>query len=693
MPTEDNILLKLIIQGQSPEEIARLAASTQGQLNDRIKVYLDHLTELHRQAAQAQTAEEQKKTQQMIDSAEKQVETVQKVMRANEIAANRSSNAWRRTLEDMENIVVVAAGLKAGFEAVVGKAITLGDEIDKLTNVYGSLKGSIDEMRTATAGEVSDYDLIVTKNRAAQMELNLTDKQFGIVARAADNFADSLGTNTKEALDQLIEGLATGRERTLKAVGAIKDADEVYAKFAKSIGTTSDKLSDQGKRVAIVEEALRNLDKKNKESGDVVDDFSHRWEKLVAQTKNLTDALKIHLGEAIMYVIDGLGKIPDLLTLMNARLKDLVGNGNYDKASRDIAMRDQDAANQKALLDHYFDRGGDAGDTYKYQGDTSKLIKKPTQQQVDTARKQQEEFNRQFDKLLRSNKPVGGLGIGNSDYASEDDALFGLAGASIDYRDVETDDKISENIDKHDKALEEHQKSIIESARKHADELAKTLQEVADRNESVKSRTGGLMYALMFGKDGPSKAYEEMDAFGKATVDMAGMVSDAASKMAEAAGQSLAAWVSGAQGVKKSLRDSTNEILVNMSAQAYTRGLMEIAEGIASAAIHDYADAESHFAAAAAFAAVGTAAGLGARAIGHSAPAASASGISSSNSGSGYGGNVSSSRSSGSGGSDSPPLTINLTVLPGGEAEAGRQINKALDAYYSQTGKGVRAAA
>ena len=48
-----------------------------------------------------------------------------------------------------------------------------------------------------------------------QKELELPDKQFGSVAAAADAFADSLATDTKGAMDQLIDGLANGKTKLL----------------------------------------------------------------------------------------------------------------------------------------------------------------------------------------------------------------------------------------------------------------------------------------------------------------------------------------------------------------------------------------------------------------------------------------------------------------------------------------------
>src|SRR5678815_5853355 len=141
MGQEDQILLKLIIQGQNPEEIQRLAASTQGRLNDQIKGYLDHLTQLHKQAAAAQTAEETKRAKAAIDAAEKQIEVIQKVARANEIAANRASGAWHRALEDAENLTTVLRGQVAFWDGVIGKVKSFADEMLRVSQVLNAPGG------------------------------------------------------------------------------------------------------------------------------------------------------------------------------------------------------------------------------------------------------------------------------------------------------------------------------------------------------------------------------------------------------------------------------------------------------------------------------------------------------------------------------------------------------------------------
>jgi hypothetical protein len=47
MANEDDILLKLVLVGQSPAEIRRLAQQTQGRLNAEMSAKLDELSRLH----------------------------------------------------------------------------------------------------------------------------------------------------------------------------------------------------------------------------------------------------------------------------------------------------------------------------------------------------------------------------------------------------------------------------------------------------------------------------------------------------------------------------------------------------------------------------------------------------------------------------------------------------------------------
>jgi len=694
MPGSDDVVLRLIIRGQDPAEIQRLAQETSGRLAQESAAHINRLTQLHRAAAEEQSAAMKKAIDAEIKDSTRLLDAIQKIERQREIVANRATASWDRMLERLENVTVIAQGLIGAFKSQAAAAFALGEDIDRLTNVYGSLSGSIDQMREAARGEVSDFDLISTKNRALEKDLRLTDEQFGLVAAAADHFADAIGVNTKEALDQLVDGLATGRLKTLEHAGVIVDADAAYERYAKSIGTTSDKLSDQGKRIAIIQDALRAMDKKVNESGAAVDDFSHRWEKATAEMRNLGDAIKLRLGEAIVSVWGMLDSLTDKLAktfaLSQEQVDILEGGKHYSDA--DLAKM-QGRFHRGDTVPEDFLRN----DKYKYQGDASGAIdsakvaasRKEAARKAEEQARKQAQFNEQFDQMLRGGKgPLYGTGVNNTDYTSDEDAMIAQAGGDTVSGGAE---EFAKNSEAKAQSYEKLQATVRKEAQDTADKMGVVMESVAKRRESVESRTGGLMYALLFGQDGPDKTYEEMDAFQQATVDMGGMISETMGKMAEAVGQSLANWISDSQLAKKTFRDITNEMMINLSAQAFTKGLFELAEAAASFATYNYDAGVRHLDAAAAYAVVGVAAGVTARAIGHSSPAASKSTsrpTTSSGAGRSFGSPGSSSSDAGNG-----TVTFNLTVFPGGEAEAGRQINIALDSYNAQTGRGVRAAA
>src|SRR6185312_15768201 len=416
VPGNDDIVLKLIIKGQDPAEIQRLAQETSGRLAQESAAHIGRLTQLHKAAAEEQSAAMKKAIDAEIKDSTRLLDAIQKIERQREIVANRATASWDRMLERLENVTVIAQGLIGAFKSQASAAFALGESIDRITNVYGSLQGSIEQMREAARGEVSDFDLISTKNRALEKDLKLTDEQFGLVAAAADHFADAIGVNTKEALDQIV------------------DADAAYERYARSIGTTSDKLSDQGKRIAIIQDALRAMDKKLGESGAQVDDFSHRWEKTTASMSNFADALKMRLGEAIVSVWGMLDSLTDKMakafTLSQTQVDILESGKHYS---------DADLAKMQGRF-----HGGDSvpedflqSDKYKYRGDAGGSIdeakvaasRKEAARKAEEQARKQAQFNEQFDQMLRGGKgPLYGTGVNNTDYTSDEDALIAQAG-------------------------------------------------------------------------------------------------------------------------------------------------------------------------------------------------------------------------------------------------------------------------
>jgi hypothetical protein len=670
MATEDQILLKLIIKGMDPAEIMALAQSTQGDLNLRIAQYLDKLVNLHRAANEATTKLAKQSAQDQIKEVEKQIDVINKVARAQELAANRANASFRGMMEHLENLTIVATGAWNAISGGVGRLKELGDSVDRVTNIYSSLRGSIDEMREASAGEIADIDLITTKNRAFEKDLHLTDQQFGMVAAAADKFADALGVNTKEALDKLIDGLATGKMKMLEHAGIVVDADQAYKDYARSIGTTADKLSDTGKHTAIAEAALKSMDKKLAESGGVANDFSHQWEKTMSTLSNQWDQFLLHLGQGVITFEKSLTiALPNTLKIAIAKFKDTIAGFTGGDTTHEAFARVQ-FGKELEEFDKPNTRQQEAAKARLAAGDDAyKIADREKDRAIATVKPKRDTGYYPFGK---------GATSGHGQAENKADAeRFGYDKTPEEFQaDFEKKNMTGDNAD-----------YIDEGAMDRAVESFKTHQAAIE--EVVKAAGGPAFARILFGENGPQETLDQMDEFERASVEGMNQIAEAAQRMAMAVGASIAASISGSNQHKKSVKQATHDVLEGLAAQAIGYALMQAAMGVADLAMYHYDAAVLHFKSAAMFAAIGVVSGLGARGVGEDASSSGGAGSKGTSSANGGGFNTPRSNGSSDTGTNKQPITVNLSVWPGGEAEAGRQVAKALGAYTRESGQSI----
>lgn len=769
--TDNQVLLRLVIKGMDPAEVQALADETYGQLKTDAAQHIDALTAAYKAAsdAQARIAKDSADTRaqadsdaadEKIDAETKALDAVTKLMRQQEIEANKARGAWHGIMEDLENITTVARG---AFDVMAGgfdRLKELGESIATTTNIYGALKGSIDEMRESTEGEVADIDLIEAKNRGFQESLHLTDQQYGAVAAAAHDFAKVLGVDTKEALDKLVTGLATGRVRTLEMVGVTVNADDANKAYAESIGKTVDALTDHDKKNAILQESLRAIDRKVVETGGTYKTFAQDYEQTMATIKNVTSDALVSMGHLVVSFMEHWERIPDNFRIIIAKIKDLFPgqSGNADAAMAD-AIADQSARElasvnaAKAAADAAKARLADpTGAAYKDATTDfgTNAVSGP---------KKKDDHGKLFDDTINKFGKSQGSAYGAQNPDDDLESKAGLASQAGD-NGTQTLDEYTKALDAANDAAEknfvtlekgkgvtvdlaaaygkmaaslgltadaldhdEKMQALQNEAMVQADKLAVEAKKKADeRRKEIKATKdkAGFMGVFLWGTDGPDQTYKEMDAFQQKLVDTMGGVSSTltgeAEKMSGAIGKSLGASISGAAGAKVALQQQAHDALVALSEQAAGKAVWEGAEALASLAVGNFPGAALHGAAAAAYGAVAVAAGVGARAVGTpSAPTqqqqwtdqyntaqqkkafdstlsggTGSSGLSSSSSGGSFTGSSASSSSSTTTNTSNAPVTINMSVMPGGEADAGRAVMRALQALQSQTGVSVQ---
>lgn len=183
-----------------------------------------------------------------------------------------------------------------GWQALTG-TIERGQQFSELSNAFKNLYGStttfandgLGTLREALQGTVSDLDIMRAANVAAQAELS--PEAFLKVAEAAESLGDIVGKNAKDAMDDLSYGISVGNERLLKQYGILVDNAKAEEAFAKSLGTTADKLSEEGKKEAFRVEALKQLAEKAKAAGDAGKTAGDLLEQFGVKVDNAKDAV------------------------------------------------------------------------------------------------------------------------------------------------------------------------------------------------------------------------------------------------------------------------------------------------------------------------------------------------------------------------------------------------------------------
>jgi hypothetical protein len=651
MGQDNEVLLKLLLKGMNPAEAQRVASQTHQALEAELRASMGRQVAAHRQAAEA-TSKEAKKT---ADAAIKEsTRMTQQLITAMKEAEKQHKTSWRRMAEDLENITVVASGAWAVITGGAGRLKAFSEEVVRTTNVFSSLKGSIDEARDAVEGTVTDMDLILARNRALEMDLELTDDQFANVAAQADRYADSLGTNVKEALDKVITGLATGQQRALRNAGVVIDADKAYKAFAASIGTTGDKLSDLGQRMAIQNAALEQMAKKAKAAEEGIKGPANMALLLEQGLTASTNAWDRFVNEVGMWeppagVVSFLKDLVSGPGTINAQLAELRAAESKVRAM----MASSRAA--RAQAERAANGGLPEGVTKKDLVTTDKNKKPITyvspstvtgtdrlffaqqqraQDELDRIRAESEEG--QLDRLMAD--AAGGLGDGD----------------------------ITNRIEQMDR------------------EMKDTIERVGGP---------GIMSQLLWGPDGPDQTYAQMDDFGKAVTDAMGLVGDTTRAMVEAQGAAFASAIAGQKGFKLAALDAARAVIQGLVARASVEAVMKTAEGFSKLSNPITAPlAAADFTSAALFASVAGVAAAASVGLSYAPGGARAGG--------GKAGSTptaSSSQTFGSAPTSSSrtrdrevaPVNLYINVMPGGEAEAGRSVIKALEAYRAQSGRDI----
>ncbi len=154
--------------------------------------------------------------------------------------------------------VVTALRDFAKDAAMVGaRTETLEIAMNQVGKTYGmsaaSLKYYVNELKGAGI-TTQESMLAVTKFLASGLPL---DRLKELATRARD-IGVVAGVNTSEALNRMVQGIITGEQETLRRLMIqVGHTDDIYKRYAATLGTTADQLNSVQKAQAVLNEVMR----------------------------------------------------------------------------------------------------------------------------------------------------------------------------------------------------------------------------------------------------------------------------------------------------------------------------------------------------------------------------------------------------------------------------------------------------
>lgn len=156
--------------------------------------------------------------------------------------------------------ITLGAAVAVGFAGVrlALKGEALEPAFEKFAKVTGDdVPSALAKLRTATNGTVSDLDLMRSSNAAAALGAAGSVEQFARLANVAVRLGRNVGRDANDAINDFAVGIGRASPRILDNVGIVVKLDDVYEKFAGTLGVATDDLTQAEKHQALFNEVLK----------------------------------------------------------------------------------------------------------------------------------------------------------------------------------------------------------------------------------------------------------------------------------------------------------------------------------------------------------------------------------------------------------------------------------------------------
>lgn len=188
----------------------------------------------------------------------------------------------------------VIAGVAKSIEDF-GRFEAVSTGFENLASSSGFSADALDKFTKATDGTVSSIELMQQANNAMLLGIAENEDQMANMFDVAQRLASALGQDTRFGVESLVTGLGRQSKMMLDNLGIMIDVDVANKNFADSINKTVKELTDQERKQAFVNEAMKSANELVANLGE--EQLNTR--DTVAQLSVSMETLSIAIGEKL----------------------------------------------------------------------------------------------------------------------------------------------------------------------------------------------------------------------------------------------------------------------------------------------------------------------------------------------------------------------------------------------------------
>ncbi len=199
------------------------------------------------------------------------------------------------------------------------RLVRLAAEADDTRVAFRNLSRSIgvdstealDRYRAASRGTISDLQLMRQVNTAVVLGVAGNVESFEKLINAARILGKATGRTAAEGFRDLSVGIGRQSRLVLDNLGIIISADQAYRNYAQSIGKSTDDLTVAERRTAFLNEALRGIDRRLEQIGDVGVTFADTVARIRAGLANFASGVATAVTPALQSLLDSFQRLGD----------------------------------------------------------------------------------------------------------------------------------------------------------------------------------------------------------------------------------------------------------------------------------------------------------------------------------------------------------------------------------------------